>query len=356
MRRKTLILVLILFGVAALGEAGMPNPFRRDRSASRRGGKIFPETGDIPGLERTSKVVTYQEDKFQEFYGAAGNRYIQYGLINLMTAEYLYNGPKGRTTIEVATMENPTAAAGLFHYHRGSVLGGRGEEAPVGAEGVLDSRRESRNLYFYRSNMFVKVVYSGAEPVPDLRPIGKFIDEQLPMGRDDRPDGFNYIEIEGVNKDTISLTPGFTFNISFLPPSVWASAPGGGSQASDLFIITKLNSRDAAELLTDYASYLRLHAEYIEEYKRGGQRYVKGVDPNQGRVVATAYRHAFIIAARPDGYERGEALIDRVMARMDEVTPDGKRRRAPAGDGAAEEGRRDDGEKRGFRFNPFRRR
>ncbi len=342
MRRKTVVLVLILFvGIAAVGEAAMPNPFRKNKSSNRRGG-IFPENGDIPELERKSKVVTYKDEKFQEFYGAAGNRYVQYGLISLMTADYLYHGPRGRLTIEVATMENPVAAAGLFHYHRGSVLADGGEALPVGTEGVLDSARESRNLYFYRSNMFVKLIYSGDDPVPDLLPVAKFIDGQLPVGNDAKPDGFQYIEIEGVNAETISLTPGFTFNISFLPPAVWASSPGGGSQASDLFIITRHNDREAADLLKDYTSYLRLYAEYIEEYKLEDRRYVKAVDPNQGRVVATAYRHALIISARPDGYERGEELISRVIDRIDEVTPGGERR-----GGGGESGWK--------RLNPFRR-
>lgn len=347
MRRKTVILVLILFGIAAVGEAAMPNPFRRNRSATGRGG-IFPESGELPGLERTSKVVTYKEGKFQEFYGAAGNRYVQYGLVNLMTADYVYGDPKARVTIEVATMENPVAAAGLFHYHRGSLLRGKGEELPVGAEGVLDLARGGRNLYFYRSNLFVKLIYSGPDPVPDMLPIAKHIDGRLPSGRDSKPDGFSYIEIDGVLRETISLTPGFTFNISFLPPAVWASAPAGGSEASDLFIITRANAGDAAQLLHDYSAYLKLYAEYVEEYRRDGRRYVKGVDPNQGRVVATAYRHVFIIAARPDGYERGEALIERVMARVDEVTPEGRRSRGGVGESGDGGGRRS--------LNPFRRR
>ncbi len=323
MSRKTVHLVLILLVLATAAQAAMPNPFRR-RSA---GGRSFPDSGDVPNLEPIGKVVTYRGETFREFYGAASNRYFQYGLENMMVGEYTYGGKDRRISIELATMENPTAAAGLFHHHRGNVVAGGGTPVPVGAEGVLDSNRDGRNLYFYRANIFVKVVYSGEKPVPDLLPVAKFVDEEIPRGRDAKPEGLTYIEIEGVDVSTVALTPGFTFNISFLPPAVWASAPGGGSVASDMFLITRQNAKDAAELYKDYFSYLKLNAEYVEEYRRGKQRFTKAVDPNQGRVLFTSYRNVFIIAARPDGYEKGEVLIDRVMAKIDAAAPEDRRRR-----------------------------
>lgn len=323
MRRHVILVVLSLLLLSVCADAAMPNPFRRK---DRARGDYFPENGDVPDLVRAGNVVKYTPQKFTEFYGAGGNRYIQYGLLNMMACEYIWGGKDRRVTIEISTMESPTAAAGLFHHHRGNVLDGRGTAVDVGAEGVLDTKRGNRNMYLYRSNIFVKIIYAGRDPVPDLTLIGEYIDSQLPTGRDLKPDGFAYIGIDGVNEDTISLTAGFTFNLSFLPAAVWASAPGGGSAASDLFIITRQLDRDAAQLYQDYTSYIKLYAEYFEEYKRGRQPYTKAVDPNQGRVVFTHYRNALIIAARPDGYEKGEALIDKVMAKMDEESPDPKKK------------------------------
>lgn len=323
MRRKAVLVVLILAALFSALHADAANPFRR-RDKAR--GDYFPADGDVPDLVRAGQVLTYTPQKFLEFYGSLGNRYIQYGLRNMMACEYQWGGKDRRLTIEISTLENATSAAGLFHYHRGTVLDGQGTTVDVEAEGVLDKRRGNRNLYMYRSNIFVKIVYAGKDPVPDLTVIGEFIDSELPEGRDAKPDGFAYIGIEGVDKSTIGLTPGFTFNISFLPPAVVASAPGAGSVASDLYIITRQLDRDAAQLYKDYNSYMKLYAEYVEEYKRDGQLYTKGVDPNQGRVVFTNYRNALIIMARPDGYEKGEVIIDRVMAKMDEVSPDPKKR------------------------------
>ena len=227
MSGKTAFLVLALFLAATPAEAAMPNPFRQRSARST----TFPGKGDIPNLEPIGKVLTYQGQRFQDFYGAAGNRYIQYGLLNMMIGEYSYGAKDRRVSIEIAAMENPTAAAGLFHHHRGTIVLDGGQMVPVGAEGVLDSKRDGRNLYFYRSSAFVKIVYSGGPPIPDLLPIAGFMDERMPRGRDAKPEGFSYIEIDGIDPVSIGLTPGFTFNISFLPAAVWASAPGCGSVA-----------------------------------------------------------------------------------------------------------------------------
>lgn len=318
------VLFLALSLLIVFSPEGMAGVFRRrtveegiDATPKRVG--AFPETGEVEGLVRMGSILTYKNNKFQELYGAAGNRYIQYGMIDMMSCDYVYGEDNQPISIEIANMMTNTAAAGLFHYHRGTVLNNKGKAIDVGAEGVVDAGRENRNLYFYRGKQFVKIVYSGKAPVPPLIKIADVMDGRMPRGRDDRPDGFEYIKIEGVNENTISLTPGFTFGYNFLPPSVWASAPGGGSPASDMFIITKVLDRDAEELYQGYSTYLRLNAEYYEEFKRGKLNYVKAVDPRQGRVLFTAYKNCLVIAARPDGYEKGEVLIDRVLEKIDRM-------------------------------------
>ncbi len=346
---KTFIALLTACVLAAAGftssaEAAMPSFLRKGVDLFDARGTVFPGKGDVPGLVPVGRLLTYRNQKFEELYGTAGERYIQFGMTSLQSADYEYEG--GRLSLEIVTLGQPIEAAGLFHYHRGKVLRVPGEDLDVGAEGVLDTGREGRNLYFYRSSLFVKIVYSGKKPVPDLMPIARYVDGKLPTRYDDKPAGVDYIRIRGVNENTIGITPGFTFNINFLPASVWASAPGGGSPASDLFVVTRQAESNAQEVFTDYTTYLKMYATYIEEYEIGGQKFVKAVDPAQGRVVFTRYRNAVIIAARPDGYERGEVLIQRVMDRIDEIKGDG-----------GERGRGDSGDSGGRRrWNPFRRR
>ena len=368
MPRKTFIPFLMLLAFAAVfalqstADAGMP--FRRGVNLGVIQGGLFPGKGDIPGLEPVGKLLTYKDEKFKELYGTAGERYIQFGMTKLMSANYEYDD--GRLSLEIVTLEEPIQASGLFHYHRGKVLHTPGQALDVGAEGVLDTGRDGRNLYFYRSNMFVKIVYSGKEPVPDLMPIARYVDSKLPSRHDDKPDGVEYIRIEGVNPNTIAITYGFTFDIMFLPASVWASAPGGGSPASDLFVITRKLDRDAVEIFNDYTGYLKMNAKYIEEYTIGKQKYTKAVDPGQGRVVFTCYRNAVIIAARPDGYDKGEVLIKRVMDKIDEVkgasAQGGRKRGGESRSDDDEDGDDDSGDDSGGesgggrRWNPFRRR
>lgn len=333
MRKTTVpVLILALAFAAFCGHGEAANPFRR-LGGGGAGGGMFPPSGALPGLELVGKVLTYRVEKFQEFYGVAGNRYIEYGLQQMLAGEYTWGGKDRRLTVEMSTMDTPMNAAGLFHYHRGDVLKGNAARADVGAEGALDSMRDNRNLYFYRSNIFVKIIYSGKDPVPDIVQFARLIDAKIPGGRDDSPAGLEYIKVPGVKEDTIAVTPGFTFNIQFMPPAVWASAPGGGSVASDLFIITRNLDSEASELYRDYYKYLQMFSDSFEEYSRGGGKFIKAVDPNQGRVVFTAYRNVLIIAARPDGFEKGEALIDAVIARIDELTPAAAPRRRLFGRG-----------------------
>jgi len=312
--RKAVYLVLTLLLLTCAAEAGMPRLFNK-RDAVRGG--MFPVKGDVDGLVPQGKPVKYREHSFQDFYGKQANIFLAYGVENLSTAEYTYGGSDKRITIEMATMEDAMGAAGLFHYHRGTVLKTSGTPVDVGAEAVLDTERDGRNLYFYRSSIFVKILYSGKEPVPSLMPIAQYIDSKIPKGRDDKPQGFEYVKVPWTDEKTVALTPGFCFSLTFMPPAITASAPGAGSIASDLFIITRRTNGDAQELYNDYRQYLQTFAEYIEEIRRDRQRYTQAVDPNQGRVIFTAYKNVLIIAARPDGYDKGEELIRMVMEKID---------------------------------------
>jgi hypothetical protein len=192
MRRKTALalLTLLLLSMApvlsSVAEAGMPRIFQRGRDLLTPQNDIFPAKGEIPGLEPVDRILTYRNQKFEQLYGTAGERYIQYGMTSLQSANYEYDG--GRLSLEIVTLDEPIQAAGLFHYHRGKVLREPGRDLDVGAEGVLDTARQGRNLYFYRSNLFVKIVYSGKTPVPDLMPIARRVDSKLPSRRDDKPD------------------------------------------------------------------------------------------------------------------------------------------------------------------------
>lgn len=323
--RKTTIIVLIALTLCCAAQAAMPNPFRRMGASN---GRMMPENGDFSGLTPTGKTLTYSEKRLIDFYGKSAGPFLAYGYDTLFRREYTLNSPKDRITIEVAVMGSTLGAAGLYHHHRLNIIGqGKWAPAAVGAEGMTDKGRQNRNLYFYKEKYFCKVIYSGSEPVPDLVPIARVVENKLPQGiSDQRPTEFAVIDIPGVNMETLSVTAGSCFNLTFMPVAVTASAPGGGSVASDMFLVTRYRDSEAADLYRDYASYLKMFANYFEEYTVNGRTYGKAVDPNQGRVLFTVYRNLFIIAARPDGYEKGEPLIAAIMARYDQIAPPRGRR------------------------------
>ncbi len=291
--------------------------FARLRGNDGAGSGTFPGTDDLPGLTKLGKIVTYKGKNFLDYYGSQANRFLQYGMHTMKVGDYDYQGEGRRVVVEIATMESVDRSAGLFHYHRGHVLANKGKDIDIGIEGVLDVERGGRNIYFYKSNLFVKIVYSGKMPIPDLMPIAELVASRISAGRAQRPEGFKYIDIQGVDMRTVAMTPGYTFSSEFLPASVWANAPGGGTSACDLFIITRRSSKEAAEVYKDYTGYMRTLGKNFDQFKRGKQNFTQGVDPVQGRVIFTAYKNAVIIAARPDGYDKGEALIQKVMAKID---------------------------------------
>ncbi len=316
-KAAVIVLTIVFFTASTIAQAGFLSRLRNRDGADA---DMFPGTGTVEGLERTSKIVTYRGNRFDKEFGEGGYRYRQFGLSNLKVADYNYGGSDKRVVIELATMDNMDGAAGLFHFYRGIVLKNSGAPVDVGAEGVIDQARGGSTIYFYKSNIFGKIIYSGKAPVPDLLPIAKAVDNLIKTPRTgNKPEGFNYIDIPGVVMDTVAVTPGATFSTDFLPPSVWASAPGGGSAASDLFIITRRTSKEASALAKDYAAYMRMMGDNFEEVRRGKQRFYQGVDPTQGRVIFTAYKTLLIIAARPDGYEKGEQLIEKVMQKYDSI-------------------------------------
>lgn len=316
MRKTTLFVLIALVSLSA--PAGAAGLFARLRGNDTAASGMFPGSGDVPDLVRVSKVLTYKGKTFNDHFGAAGAPYIMYGFSDVKAADYNYGDDDKRVVIEIATMGSTDAAAGLFHHLRGTTLANVGEPVDVGVEGMIDAGRGGRTIYFYTSNLFVKIIYSGKTPIPDLMPIAKAVEGRMPEGKAQKPEGFKYIDIPGVNMETVGVTPGNTFSMQDLPPSVTASAPGGGSTASDLFIITRGSAKEANKVVKDYAAYLRLLGENFEEYRRGDkQRFYKGVDPVQGRVVFTAYKKVVIIAARPNGYPKGEALIEAVMRKID---------------------------------------
>ncbi|MCX7934761.1 MAG: hypothetical protein N3A66_05830 [Planctomycetota bacterium] len=277
--------------------------------------KYLPENGAVPGLKRVGKIRQYRTSQLNEYLGPSANLFVGYGAENLAVADYVLGDAKQTLAVECYGMNSDVAAAGIFHYYRGRWLRGRGTPVEVGSEGVLDQTRENRNLYFYKQRYFFKIIYSGPLPVPDLTPLGRAVANAVP-GTSERPRGFEFLEVEGVARDTAYVSPGYTFNCDFLPPGVFAKAPGAGDIA-EVFIIAHLNEDEAQKTARDYRTYLQLNGQnYSQKGVAKGRVVWQARDPNQGRVMCTQHKQFVIGVVRPQTWEKAEALLDAIVKKI----------------------------------------
>jgi len=279
--------------------------------------KILPESGTVSGLVRIGKIRQYRTSQMDQFLGEGAKLFASYGAKLLAVADYRFADPKKTASIECYEMDSPVAAAGIYHYYRGKFLRGRGAPAQIGTEAVLDQGRGNRNLYFYKQRHFFKVIYSGNEPVPDLMPLGRAIAGRVPGG-DEKPRGFECLEVDGVDATSSYVTPGYTFNCDFLPPGIFAKAPGAGTQVAEAFVIAHSSDEDAERTARDYRTYLQINGTDYEASAFGKKRRAcwQARDPSQGRVIFTVHRQYLVGVVRPQTYEAARPLLEAIVHRI----------------------------------------
>ncbi|MBN2712045.1 MAG: hypothetical protein JXR97_06365 [Planctomycetes bacterium] len=277
--------------------------------------RFLPQNNEVPGLVRTSKKLAYRGEDMASFLGNMAALYLNYGAENMATADYYIGSPDKTLSVEVYTMEQDVAAAGIFHYYRGKKLQNTGTKVDVGAEGVLDRYRENRNLYFYKKRQFFKIIYTGEKPIPSLVPLGRKLADAM-GGETIKPKGFQFLDVDGIDGASAHVTPGYTFNCDFLPPGIFANAPACGPIA-EVFLIEHHEQKDADKTGQDYRTYLELNGkDFTMKYGPNRRRVWWGRDPVQGRVICTVYGHWLIGVLRPRTYSTGEEMLDKMVARI----------------------------------------
>ncbi len=278
-------------------------------------GRFMPESGEAPGLVRIGKVHVARGDRMRDYMGARANVYSNYGAETMATCDYTLGGAGKSLTIESYSMENEVAAAGIFHYHRGRKLYGLGKTVAVGVAGVLDTRRKGRSLYFYKQRQFVKLVYTGPDPVPDLLPLARAMAAKMP-GTGKPPGGFEYLNVEGVDPAATYVWPGYTFNCDFLPTGIFAKAPIAGPIA-EVFLIAHHDKKAAAKTAQNYRIYLEINGkDYAVKHTQRRRLVWQAQQPAIGRVIVTQYKKYVIGVRRPKTYAAGEAVLKRVVANI----------------------------------------
>jgi hypothetical protein len=134
-----------------------------------------------------------------------------------------------------------------------------------------------------------------------------------------------------VDPSTGRVSGGYTFNYEFLPPGVFAKAPGAGAIA-EVFLISHYTQKEAEKTAHKHRYFLEVNGmDYDSKYTTreedggggfaffgsGGHRRVWwGTDPNVGRVICTRYGVYLIGVLAPKSFERGEVILDRIVAEM----------------------------------------
>ena len=227
------ILIFCLLGLGCLGQKKKRGELGAFEAISRG---YLPQTGMHTGLQQLGKLRNRQgPDDMIKFLGKTGRMYAAYGATSLQSADYYLGDPNKTMTLESIDMGSIESAAALFYYYKGRWLRDQGKSIDVGSDGVLDTTRGNRNLYFYKRKRFFKVIYTGKLPAPNLIPVAKTIEKIVP-GKNTRPRGFEYCHMDGIKADSARVSPGYTFRCDFLPPAVYANAPAAGKNAEIFFI------------------------------------------------------------------------------------------------------------------------
>ena len=279
---------------------------------------FLPVTGDYPGLIADGKRKTYIMDTERDAY--LGNNvalFENYGLTDFFHNSYTLNGDKNYLSIESYNIAGDNGAAGVFYYFVRRKLSGKGKKVQVGADGVLDVANDGRNLYFFKGRWFFALVYSGKENIPDLLPLARLIAGKVP-GNDWKPDGFRYLEVEGISSKYAYVSAGNAMNFAFLPPSVTTFVSSAGMEAN-IYVSNYSENKDAEDAADDFRTLLRSENDYKKvPLTVGGKKHTiyQALDEKEGLLMFVQYRNTLISISHVTDEAVARLLLSRVLEKI----------------------------------------
>lgn len=305
MRRIPLPVLLLLCALAAFG-------CKKAIKGELRGN--LPADGAVPGLEQAAPPRQIFRDRdIDSYFGTHANFIRGMGLNTLHVGEYTLGGSGRTLLVESYQMNSEHAPAGMYYHYRAHRLHFQGQKVDVGAEGLLDTRSGGKNLYFYKGNWFIALVYTGRDPVPDLMPLAQHIAAGI-QGQNVRPRGFLHLEVEGVDAANAFISPGNMLNSEWLPPGVMALAPGAGSKAK-AFVIPFADGKSAENARNEFRQFLHMDGRDVRRARLPGDLGLTaemGEDPTYGKVTFVVYRHWLVGVAETDDYDAAHAILHRI--------------------------------------------
>ena len=279
---------------------------------------LLPENGEYPGLIAEGKRKTFiLADKRDEYLGNNSVIFDNYGLVDFFHNEYTLGGKTNYLSIESYRLAGDNGAAGVFYYFVRRKLMTKGKHVDVGADGVLDVKKEGRNLYFFKGRWFFALVYSGKGEVPDLVPLAKYIASKAP-GNNWKPDGFRYLDVEGISSKYAYVSAGNAMNFAFLPPSVTTFVSSVGLEAN-IYISNFNDEGDAEEAANNFKGLLRGQDNYNKStLSIAGKNYplYQAIDEKEGRLMFVLYNKTIISISHVTDVDLAKTLFKRVILKI----------------------------------------
>ena len=279
---------------------------------------LLPVNGEYPGLIADGKRKTYiLAKKRDEYLGNNTAIFDNYGLVDFFHNEYTLGGEANYLSIESYRLAGDNGAAGVFYYFVRRKLMTKGQHVDVGADGVLDVQNNGRNLYFFKGRWFFALVYSGKGDVPDLVPLAKYIATKVP-GNNWKPDGFRYLDVEGISSKYAYVSAGNAMNFAFLPPSVTTFASSVGLEAN-IYISNFNDEGDAEEAADSFRGLLRGQDNYKKSILNvDGKEYplYQANDEKEGLLMFAKYRKVIISISHVTDVDLARTLFKRVIIKI----------------------------------------
>ena len=150
--------ILVLLSVSSCS-GGNPNavaePARRQGAAEQALLKILPTGGEADGWAPAGEPMIFHGDDLFEHINGGADIYHEYGFVTLITQKY-EKEDKG-ASIEIYSMDDPSAAFGIYSYNRHPTL----SPIEVGSDGTI----HSKGLFFWQGRFYADVRQLGSSSI-----------------------------------------------------------------------------------------------------------------------------------------------------------------------------------------------
>ena len=177
--QRILFAALFSLAVMAVGCGGGGGDAQSEIGTAPPEAFSLPGDGDLPGWSRTTEPEAYGADDLWEYINGQADFFVEYGFVQVDTAEYQDDETSGSAVLEVYRMGRPQEAFGIFAAERTQ----EDRSAEIGAGAYVGTNV----LGFWQEKYYVKLTSfeEGSEVEGLLLSLAEEISARLPGGGGD---------------------------------------------------------------------------------------------------------------------------------------------------------------------------